>query len=175
MRTYNGFAALAFSAIADALNATGRLHDAFMAEILAETQVTNVDLNVAVEVEAADFTWDNPPSDVQEHKKKDKKSVRKTQLQSPAMPISVGNEADIKDDRVFQLKNVNMKIPRGALCAIVGPVGSGKSSLLQGLIGEMRRTAGTVTFGGSVGYCPQSAWIQVRLNSHLRIWLISMM
>ena len=44
--------------------------------------------------------------------------------------------------------------------AVTGPVGSGKSSLLQGLIGEMRRTAGTVRFHGSVAYCPQSAWIQ---------------
>ena len=42
-----------------------------------------------------------------------------------------------------------------------GSVGSGKTSLLQGLIGEMRKTSGSITFGGSVGYCPQSAWIQV--------------
>ncbi len=41
-----------------------------------------------------------------------------------------------------------------------GPVGSGKSSLLEGMIGEMRRTAGSVKFKGSVAYCPQSAWIQ---------------
>ena len=32
--------------------------------------------------------------------------------------------------------------------------------MLQGLIGEMRRTAGAVKFHGSVAYCPQSAWIQ---------------
>ena len=54
-----------------------------------------------------------------------------------------------------------MEIPRGMLVAIVGHVGSGKTSLLQGLIGEMRKTSGTITFGGSVGYCPQIAWIQV--------------
>ena len=28
------------------------------------------------------------------------------------------------------------------------------------MIGEMRRTAGSVKFKGSVAYCPQSAWIQ---------------
>ena len=49
---------------------------------------------------------------------------------------------------------------RRLITIIVGPVGSGKSSLLQGMIGEMRRTAGTVRFKGSVAYCPQSAWIQ---------------
>ena len=60
--------------------------------------------------------------------------------------------------------DVNMSIPRGQLVAIVGAVGSGKSSLLQGLIGEMRKTEGKVIFGGSVAYCSQSAWIQVCLS-----------
>ncbi|KAG2737734.1 P-loop containing nucleoside triphosphate hydrolase protein, partial [Suillus brevipes Sb2] len=39
-------------------------------------------------------------------------------------------------------------------------VGMGKTSLLQVLIVGMRRTFGTVEFGGSVGYCAQTAWIQ---------------
>lgn len=46
------------------------------------------------------------------------------------------------------------------LWLLVGPVGSGKSSFLQALIGEMKRVNGTVAFGGSVGYCAQTAWIQ---------------
>ncbi|KAG9092782.1 hypothetical protein FRC06_011800 [Ceratobasidium sp. 370] len=33
-------------------------------------------------------------------------------------------------------------------------------ALSSGLIGEMRREKGSVTFGGSVGYCSQTAWIQ---------------
>ena len=60
----------------------------------------------------------------------------------------------------FRVQNVTLHIPRGQLFAIVGSVGSGKSSLLQGLIGEMRRTGGDVVFGGRVGYCQQTAWIQ---------------
>lgn len=59
-----------------------------------------------------------------------------------------------------QIKNISFSIPRGQLCAIVGPVGSGKSSLLSAMIGEMKALSGTVTFGGRVGYCPQQAWIQ---------------
>jgi ATP-binding cassette subfamily C (CFTR/MRP) protein 1 len=43
---------------------------------------------------------------------------------------------------------------------------SGKSSLLQGLVGEMRRTSGSVKFSSSsVAYSQQSAWIT---NSTLR-------
>ncbi|GAA96149.1 uncharacterized protein L969DRAFT_91604 [Mixia osmundae IAM 14324] len=64
------------------------------------------------------------------------------------------------DEPLLQLRDINFRIPRGQLCAVIGSVGAGKSSLLQGLIGEMRRTKGRVTFGGSLGYAAQSAWIQ---------------
>ena len=37
---------------------------------------------------------------------------------------------------------------------------TGKSSLLSGIIGEMRRITGSVYVSGSLGYCSQSAWIQ---------------
>jgi ABC-type polysaccharide/polyol phosphate transport system ATPase subunit len=62
---------------------------------------------------------------------------------------------------LFKLKQIDVKIPRGQLVAIVGAVGSGKTSLLQGLTGDMRKTEGFVRFGGSLAYCSQSAWIQV--------------
>ncbi|CAG8488090.1 12093_t:CDS:10, partial [Acaulospora colombiana] len=65
-----------------------------------------------------------------------------------------------------QLQSINLLIPRGKLVAIVGSVGSGKSSLLSALVGEMKRVHGEVIFGGSVGYCPQNAWIQ---NATLRM------
>ena len=45
-----------------------------------------------------------------------------------------------------------------------------ESSLLQGIIGEMRRSSGTVTFSGRVAYCPQGAWIQVG-SERLPLWL----
>ena len=82
-----------------------------------------------------------------------------TSLRKSALAVS---KAKVAEDRIFKVQNVDLAIPRGKLVAIVGPVGSGKTSLLQGIIGEMRKTSGTITFGGSVGYCAQSAWIQVR-------------
>ncbi|KAF9430894.1 hypothetical protein BGZ76_000670 [Entomortierella beljakovae] len=60
----------------------------------------------------------------------------------------------------FLLKNIDIKIPRGQLVAIVGAVGSGKSSLLNALVGEMKKTGGSMEYGGTIGYCPQTAWIQ---------------
>lgn len=40
------------------------------------------------------------------------------------------------DDRIV-LKSVNLKVRRGEFVAIIGDVGSGKSSLLGALLGEM--------------------------------------
>ncbi|XP_056143847.1 multidrug resistance-associated protein 1 isoform X2 [Lampris incognitus] len=58
------------------------------------------------------------------------------------------------------LKRLNLHIPEGSLVAVVGHVGSGKSSLLSALLGEMEKLEGTVAVKGSVAYVPQQAWIQ---------------
>ncbi|KAJ3219439.1 Multidrug resistance-associated protein 1 [Dinochytrium kinnereticum] len=57
------------------------------------------------------------------------------------------------------IKDLNLSIPRGKLTCVVGPVGSGKSSLLNALIGEMTRLSGTITFTGRIAYVPQQPWI----------------
>jgi ABC-type transport system involved in cytochrome bd biosynthesis fused ATPase/permease subunit len=53
------------------------------------------------------------------------------------------------------LSDISLDIPKGSLVAVVGAVGSGKSNLLSGIIGEMRRSKGTVQLVGRAGYCPQ--------------------
>uniref|UniRef100_A0A4X2LR57 ATP binding cassette subfamily C member 6 n=1 Tax=Vombatus ursinus TaxID=29139 RepID=A0A4X2LR57_VOMUR len=63
------------------------------------------------------------------------------------------------------LNDLNIKIPEGALVAIIGQVGSGKSSVLSAILGEMEKLKGTVQRKGSVAYVSQQAWIQ---NSKLQ-------
>ncbi|XP_042722306.1 multidrug resistance-associated protein 1-like isoform X2 [Lagopus leucura] len=58
------------------------------------------------------------------------------------------------------LKNLSVSIPAGSLVAVVGQVGSGKSSFLSALLGEMEKLEGTVHRRGSVAYVAQQAWIQ---------------
>ncbi|KAI0674258.1 multidrug resistance-associated ABC transporter [Trametes maxima] len=76
-----------------------------------------------------------------------------------------GEKANETEEKPFTLKDVKLKIPKGSFVAIVGRVGSGKSSLLQALIGEMRKTRGDVTFSSTAAYVPQAAWI---MNATLR-------
>uniref|UniRef100_A0A8C9RI62 ABC-type glutathione-S-conjugate transporter n=1 Tax=Scleropages formosus TaxID=113540 RepID=A0A8C9RI62_SCLFO len=58
------------------------------------------------------------------------------------------------------LKKINLQVARGSLVAVVGHVGSGKSSLLSAVLGETEKRSGRVSVKGSVAYVPQQAWIQ---------------
>uniref|UniRef100_H3HE07 Uncharacterized protein n=1 Tax=Phytophthora ramorum TaxID=164328 RepID=H3HE07_PHYRM len=60
----------------------------------------------------------------------------------------------------FSLEGVNLEIDAGSLVMIVGTVGSGKSSLLNALLGEMILVDGTVDVCGGLSYVSQEAWIR---------------
>lgn len=51
------------------------------------------------------------------------------------------------------------QVQKGELVCVVGRVGSGKSSLVQALLGEMERETGSVAVGGSLAYAAQQAWV----------------
>ncbi|KAJ3171261.1 hypothetical protein HDU88_008299 [Geranomyces variabilis] len=68
----------------------------------------------------------------------------------------VGEEGEIEP----LFRNLSLKFEKGALTAIVGEVGSGKSSLLSAIIGEMTKVSGKTHVYGSVAYAPQQPWIQ---------------
>ncbi|KAI3948099.1 hypothetical protein MKX01_014698 [Papaver californicum] len=65
---------------------------------------------------------------------------------------------DEGDDSV--LKDLNLVIKKGELAAIVGTVGSGKSSLLGSILGEMHKMSGKVRVCGTTAYVAQTSWIQ---------------
>lgn len=67
---------------------------------------------------------------------------------------------DVESNEIFCIRDVELKIPKGKLVAVVGPVGSGKTSLLAAILGEMKSDGGSrIEVAGSLGYCPQQAWI----------------
>ncbi|XP_035225144.1 multidrug resistance-associated protein 1-like [Stegodyphus dumicola] len=58
------------------------------------------------------------------------------------------------------LKNINLTVEKGSLIAIVGKVGSGKSSLLSAILGDMEKISGSVSINGRTAYVSQQPWIQ---------------
>ncbi|KAJ2800364.1 hypothetical protein H4R20_004092, partial [Coemansia guatemalensis] len=63
------------------------------------------------------------------------------------------------------LTDINIECRREELVAVIGRVGSGKTSLVSAILGEMVKCAGSVSIRGSVAYVPQQAWI---MNATLR-------
>jgi len=57
------------------------------------------------------------------------------------------------------LNNVNLPIKKGSLNALVGAVGSGKTSLLMTFTGEMPKTEGTMRYNGSIAFVEQEPTI----------------
>lgn len=57
------------------------------------------------------------------------------------------------------LKDINVRVKAGEFVCIIGKVGSGKSSLVQALIGEMHKEAGLLKFKGKIAFATQQAWL----------------
>jgi ATP-binding cassette subfamily C (CFTR/MRP) protein 4 len=61
----------------------------------------------------------------------------------------------VKESQEPLLKNLNMEISNKELLAIAGPVGSGKTSLLMTILGEIESIKGNLKVSGSIFYVPQ--------------------
>uniref|UniRef100_A0A8C7RXT1 Si:ch211-221f10.2 n=1 Tax=Oncorhynchus mykiss TaxID=8022 RepID=A0A8C7RXT1_ONCMY len=82
--------------------------------------------------------------------------------ESPQSTISSTQSSIIRPPLHKTLHRIDL---RGALVGICGAVGSGKSSLLSALLGQMTLLEGNVAAGGGFAYVAQQAWI---LNDSLR-------
>lgn len=63
--------------------------------------------------------------------------------------------------------NINLNVKRGSLIAIIGPVGSGKTSLLHAVLKELPLISGSINVSGEVSYASQEPWLfagSVRTN-----------
>ncbi|KAH8352895.1 hypothetical protein KR084_007132 [Drosophila pseudotakahashii] len=59
----------------------------------------------------------------------------------------------------YTLCGINLQIPPGSLVAITGPTGSGKSSLIQAILGELQAESGQIEVNGSLSYASQEPWL----------------
>ncbi|QRW04429.1 ABC transporter [Ceratobasidium sp. AG-Ba] len=78
-----------------------------------------------------------------------------------------------REENPFELRDMNVIFPEGVISLIFGPTGSGKSSLLSALLGEMDRVTGEVYIPKeptrvnektglqiAISYCAQQPWLQ---------------
>ncbi|XP_011309864.1 probable multidrug resistance-associated protein lethal(2)03659 [Fopius arisanus] len=78
-----------------------------------------------------------------------------------SIPIKLVNLSSKWDEKSTEntLQDVNCEIEKGKVYLVIGAVGSGKSSLISAILGEMLITEGHVDINGSISYASQEAWI----------------
>lgn len=117
-----------------------RIQEFLLAEEASEDADQDPNNENAVVVNDATFTWE------------------KTQAQGTDEGTRTPDSITLSEP--FSLPNLTLAAGRSELIGVIGSVGSGKTSLLAALAGDMRKMSGSVTFGASRAFCPQYAWIQ---------------
>ena len=89
------------------------------------------------------------------------RTSHETSIKEPFVSISEAscswNQDSLSDTST--LRNVTLNICKGEILAITGPVGSGKSSLLTAVLGEIPLREGTISYYGKLSYVPETPWI----------------
>ncbi|SLM36235.1 abc transporter [Lasallia pustulata] len=163
--------------VTDAWASMGRIQEFLLAEEQKDDFIWDMEGKNAVVVEHADFTWertaDADPDKIGPKGKKEAKDTKHAQKAAKksgnavAEAVVVSTSSDGTDStstitqvEPFKLRGMDFTVGRNELLAVIGGVGSGKSSLLAALAGDMRRTSGQITMGATRAFCPQYAWIQ---------------
>lgn len=176
---------LVIGQVTDAWSSIYRIQEYLMSEEQEDEAKFDEDAKYAVQMEKADFTWERTatqdPDAIQATGKKQtkdelkvekaakKQAVKDEKLAAKARSAEPTSSGEVTPDdgstlmgdrEPFKLQGMDFSIGRNELVAVIGGVGSGKSSLLAALAGDMRRTKGEVKMGASRAFCPQYAWIQ---------------
>ncbi|KAL5505095.1 hypothetical protein ACEPAH_7758 [Sanghuangporus vaninii] len=86
--------------------------------------------------------------------------------------ITQAKTVAVVQDRAFELRDISVLFPEGALSVVIGPTASGKTALLLALLGEMTLTKGRILMRKnihsvyedglthSISYAAQTPWLQ---------------
>ena len=169
---------LVIGQVTDAVSSVSRIQDFLLAEDDQDDANWDHGSKQAVAMDKASFTWETSVrrddtetvdankdakqvrADHKAAKKAKRESKRLSKNESESKPKPSEAQQSGAQDAAFTIKDLNFSVGRNELIAVIGGVGSGKTSLLAALAGDMRKTSGTMTLGASRAFCPQSAWIQ---------------
>ncbi|XP_007571988.1 multidrug resistance-associated protein 5 [Poecilia formosa] len=88
-----------------------------------------------------------------------------TNMEQESPQSTISSTQSIRPPLHKTLHRINLQVKTGSLVGICGSVGSGKSSLLSALLGQMTLVEGRVAASGGFAYVSQHAWI---LNESLK-------
>lgn len=123
---------------------------------------------VALRMKNASFEWEDfEINDFQEEKEKKESKLSKKSHKSRGKPEraaqglkAMNDQSKIQEKKSFRgFDNLNFEIEKGEFILVTGPIGTGKTSLLNAMAGFMRKTTGDVEVNGDLLMCGYP-WIQ---------------
>ncbi|KAI9834194.1 MAG: hypothetical protein M1838_005549 [Thelocarpon superellum] len=179
---------LVIGQVTDGWASMGRIQEYLLAEEMHDQFEWDLENKNAVVASAADFTWERtatqdpdrlatgakaPTKKERKDAKKAASALERAQKDAEKAAAKAGEDkaldtssdgsdsaSTVTEREPFKLQGMDFTFGRNELVAVIGNVGSGKSSLLAALAGDMRKTRGEVVLGASRAFCPQYAWIQ---------------
>ncbi|AEO64822.1 uncharacterized protein THITE_2142625 [Thermothielavioides terrestris NRRL 8126] len=153
--------------VLDAVQSLTRIEHFLLAEDAVERAVADEAVDpggLALDIQGASFTWEQsaPPSIDERNGKKTTSQDKPRQTGQSPKTRAAENPENGRDGEAapFTLDDIFLQARPGELIAIIGSVGSGKTSLLSAIAGDMRQTAGSLKVKGRRAFCAQVPWIQ---------------
>ncbi|CAO3629947.1 unnamed protein product [Cunninghamella echinulata] len=91
--------------------------------------------------------------------REDYRNISDWTLNTPLVDIQQGTFKWNTKSELPSLESIDIQVKKGELVSVVGRVGSGKSTLISALLGDITKVDGTVHLRGSVAYCSQQPYI----------------
>ncbi|OQV05977.1 ABC transporter transmembrane domain-containing protein [Cladophialophora immunda] len=172
---------LVLGQVTDAQTAIQRIQEFLLSEEQQDEIIWDEDMEPAVEVQHASFTWERTANQdmeraatfqtrgelmaakkAEKERKKAQKKAEKAAKKNKKSPGASNEDIASETTEVepFKLHDMDFTVGRNELIAVIGTVGSGKTSLLAALAGDMRKTDGKLKMASTRAFCPQYAWIQ---------------
>nr|POE49106.1 oligomycin resistance atp-dependent permease yor1 [Quercus suber] len=123
---------------------------------------TDLETEDVITIHDASFTWEqNISQDVAGNAKTASTSVQQSShADVDGLLVPTADPSGSGEPLPFQVHDINLTVGRHELIAVIGSVGSGKSSFLSALAGDMRKVSGSIAIAGTRALCPQYAWVQ---------------
>ncbi|XP_068938920.1 ATP-binding cassette sub-family C member 12 isoform X2 [Petaurus breviceps papuanus] len=123
------------------------------------------DADTVLVLKNATLSWEQEPSKIIIPEKESSKKIFNSKpdletsrdLSLKFQGIVVPDEEKEKTSPV--LRKISLTVKKGKVLGICGNVGSGKSSLISAILGQMQLWDGSVAVNGTVAYVSQQAWI----------------
>ena len=130
---------------------------------LYESKKPKIDLTAGLTEERRNFLWEIDLLKAQLHAAEEQlKKVSRNCIEQQNDDGFENNELNIDESNVedlLALKRINLSCAKGELVAVCGEVAGGKSSLVNCILGELKRVAGNVSVKGKMAYFPQTPFI----------------